>query len=644
MSLAGNLGDLGFGEILQIVSLSRKSGVFLVHQGAQKAKIIFRDGQILAAFTNFERQDLCQRLLEQGEVSAELLDTARRRFRSRGGGASIADCLLEAGAPRDRLEAVSRAEIEGVVLRIFAWEEGDFSFELKEIGDDLSRARANPYRLVLQEGINPQFLAMEGTRLADEARRGSSRPQEGPAPKHAHAGAEGGEATEDGLAEAPAVVSEAEEGPTSVAQPGEEEIAIREPEGPTSASIADEVSEGPSLEPLPGSEEPAEVGPTAGRAPVILVDDEERFLDLVREALEARGYSVETFQEGGVAAERIDALVEEGGVLGVVSDLIMPRADGEGLLGGIELLERVRKRHRKLPFVLVSDHRHEEAEARARRLDVDFTLAKPHLSGLTGAQENTALKEFLSVLDPILASFKQPYPRDRAPEAPDASEGEAAARADPQVPEAERMIDLRRALLSELGDPDQDLSPDLPDVSGAEKGSREILILRSMLCELSNPTAGGQITLLILRFAAELLNRAVLFMASESEVVGLGQFGVDLGARCPDRHIREIRIPLDQPSVFYDVVRKRSVLCGPLDSSPLNAHLIEHLGGEDPGECFVAPIIANEKVIAVLYGDNLPSRGSIAHTEALEIFLTQAGLAFEKAILERRIKEMSEVA
>ncbi len=644
MSLAGNLGDLGFGEILQIVSLSRKSGVFLVHQGAQKAKIIFRDGQVLAAFTNFERQDLCQRLHDQGDVSAAQVEAARRRFRTQGGGESIADCLLEAGAPRDRLEAVIRAEIEGVVLRIFEWEEGDFSFELKEVGDDLARVRANPYRLILPEGINPQFLAMEGTRLADEARRGSSRPREGPPPERAHAGVEGGEAGADDSAEAPAVVSEGEEGPASVAQPGEKEIAIREPESPSPASAGDEVPEGPPPDQVLPSEDPEGPRPRAGSPPVILVDDEERFLELVREALEARGYPVETFQEGGSAAERIDALVETGGVLGVVSDLIMPRTDGEGLLGGIELLERVRKRHRRLPFVLVSDHRHQEAEARARRLDVDFTLAKPHLSGLSEGQEITVLKEFLSVLDPILISFKQPYAQDQGPGAPGASGGEAVAWADPEGPEAERTIDLRRALLSEIGDPDQEPSPGLPEVSGSDDGSRDILILRSMLCELSNPTAGGQITLLILRFAAELLNRAVLFMASESEVVGLGQFGIHFGSKCPDRHIREIRIPLDQPSVFYDVVMKRSVLCGPLDSSPLNACLTEQLGGESPSECFVAPIIANEKVIAVLYGDNLPSRGPIGHTEALEIFLTQAGLAFEKAILERRIREMSQRA
>jgi len=42
-------------------------------------------------------------------------------------------------------------------------------------------------------------------------------------------------------------------------------------------------------------------------------------------------------------------------------------------------------------------------------------------------------------------------------------------------------------------------------------------------------------------------------------------------------------------------------------------------------------------VVAVLYGDNLPDEKPIGDTEALEIFLSQAGLAMEKALLERRM-------
>lgn len=45
------------------------------------------------------------------------------------------------------------------------------------------------------------------------------------------------------------------------------------------------------------------------------------------------------------------------------------------------------------------------------------------------------------------------------------------------------------------------------------------------------------------------------------------------------------------------------------------------------------------RVVAILYGDNLPDKKPIGGTEALEIFLSQAGVAMEKALLERKLLE-----
>jgi hypothetical protein len=42
----------------------------------------------------------------------------------------------------------------------------------------------------------------------------------------------------------------------------------------------------------------------------------------------------------------------------------------------------------------------------------------------------------------------------------------------------------------------------------------------------------------------------------------------------------------------------------------------------------------------MLYCDNTPAGEPIAETEGLEIFISQAGLAFEKALLQRRLQEM----
>ena len=67
-------------------------------------------------------------------------------------------------------------------------------------------------------------------------------------------------------------------------------------------------------------------------------------------------------------------------------------------------------------------------------------------------------------------------------------------------------------------------------------------------------------------------------------------------------------------------------------------YLIEQLGGDRPKEVYTGPIVTDGKVVAVLYGDNLPDNHAIGDTMALDIFLSQAGVAMERALLERRLR------
>ena len=58
MSLVGSLEDLGLGDILQIVSLSRKSGLLVLRSDAGEGRIVLHDGQVRAAFVKGEPEDL----------------------------------------------------------------------------------------------------------------------------------------------------------------------------------------------------------------------------------------------------------------------------------------------------------------------------------------------------------------------------------------------------------------------------------------------------------------------------------------------------------------------------------------------------------------------------------------------------------
>jgi hypothetical protein len=173
-----------------------------------------------------------------------------------------------------------------------------------------------------------------------------------------------------------------------------------------------------------------------------------------------------------------------------------------------------------------------------------------------------------------------------------------------------------------------------------EAPRREITALKSMFDELRFPTATAEVTLLILRYASEVVNRAVLFMVKKEEVRGLGQFGIELSGRSADQVVRNIRLPLDKPSVFATVLENRRSYMGPIEQNDVNAALLKELGGGMPDSAMAVPLLVDGKVAIVVYGDNLPEKKEVWGVETFEIFMGQAGMAFEKALLEKRLAEI----
>ena len=173
-----------------------------------------------------------------------------------------------------------------------------------------------------------------------------------------------------------------------------------------------------------------------------------------------------------------------------------------------------------------------------------------------------------------------------------------------------------------------------------EEPSKDLTALKSMFDELRFPTATAEVTLLILRYASEVVNRAILFMVKKDEVRGLGQFGIELKGKSPDQVVRNIKIPMNQPSLFLSVIESRRSYLGPLEPSPSHTYLMNELGGAMPDMVLAIPLVVGDKVALVVYGDNLPERKPIKGMDTLEIFMSQAGMALEKALLEKRIDEL----
>ena len=553
MSLVGNLEDLGLGEILQIVSLSRKSGVLAIHSSGRDAKVVFQQGEVVNVDASSYPGNLGEVLLARGILDRATLERAQLLQANGGYRQRLGELLIEQfDVEPTIIEEVVRDQVEQSLFSLFAGREGIFDFELQEDLDTIDDIRTDRQQYLLEKGLNAQFLAMEGARRFDE--------------QH--------------IDPAPPVVA-----PEPVAH---------EPDGIVDFEF-DLVPEDAS-----GSSPRAE--DCRQKRPVVFIDDDEVTTKAVTSLLAEKGYEVTSYVSGEDALTGIDSFYGSGVRPMLVIDLIMPRLDGTGLMGGLEILEMIHRDFHDLPALILTDHHNGKAERRIFEMGYSL-MGKPSRTDI--------------VKPAVCSAFGERLMRRLA-----------IMEAGP-VPASTETVDIGDELRMEMG---ESSSP-----PGAILPSTGISLLRGMLEELNNPSLGGGIILLVLRFAAEFMPRAVIFKVMEDRIVGLGQFGICDTELSADTLVRAIRIPRSEETIFSQVVESQVPVKLHLDENRWCRYLREPLGGT-PSEAFLGPIVSGGKVVALLYGDNGDEKRPIGDTDSLEIFLSQAGIAMEKGIPKRRMK------
>src|SRR5581483_4130672 len=104
---------------------------------------------------------------------------------------------------------------------------------------------------------------------------------------------------------------------------------------------------------------------TMERKHILLVDDDDKLLRILAMRLETEGYAVVTASSGGEALARLDERLPQF----VLTDLRMPGMDG------LELLDRILRRHPQLPVAILTAHGDVPDAVRATHAGaVDFLL------------------------------------------------------------------------------------------------------------------------------------------------------------------------------------------------------------------------------------------------------------------------------
>jgi len=261
----------------------------------------------------------------------------------------------------------------------------------------------------------------------------------------------------------------------------------------------------------------------------------------------------------------------------------------------VQTMVRLKKRNPRLPIVVIDN----EADLRRRhallRAGADLYLTKPSPARLQ----------------------------------PGLAEEELALFADELVLFAERSFEQWEQF---TGGFDPDAGKRFYDMAQKESLDRSFTVLKQLINELSNPNDIGQVAATILRLSAEYLDRGAIFMVGDGQFTGLGGFGITGDEEEMDGRVKAIRVPRKLPSLLSEVADTNEAHRGKMRRTAVNVELIEKLGGVLPTEVVALPIMHGGRTIGILYGDNAEHRASIDNTTGLEIFLSQAGYAFGNAV------------
>ncbi|HVN75156.1 MAG TPA: DUF4388 domain-containing protein [Thermoanaerobaculaceae bacterium] len=175
MGFMGRLGDMPFEDIVQMLSMSQRTGRLTLTHAASKAVILFKHGEIVGASCDAVNDSLGQALLARKAVSESALAVALEVQQRAVPARLLGSILVEMNAVRpETVEEVVRKQVQKVIDEIVRWTDGAFRFERLEHPEYLAAGFADS-EMLLRSGLRADQVMLDAARRLDEIEPGEER-------------------------------------------------------------------------------------------------------------------------------------------------------------------------------------------------------------------------------------------------------------------------------------------------------------------------------------------------------------------------------------------------------------------------------------------------------------------------------------
>lgn len=165
------------------------------------------------------------------------------------------------------------------------------------------------------------------------------------------------------------------------------------------------------------------------------------------------------------------------------------------------------------------------------------------------------------------------------------------------------------------------------------RASSDMALVKAAVDELESRQTQAEILNSLVNRSAAFAPRVAFFVVKNERATGWRARGLE--GTVGDDAVRELSMPLDADTVLGEVVRARNTWAGEPGSHAEDHTIYNHFGGEPPQRLVAVPMIAREKVVAVLYADSAGQDADAVNLEALETLARVAGMSVELLALRR---------
>lgn len=152
----------------------------------------------------------------------------------------------------------------------------------------------------------------------------------------------------------------------------------------------------------------------------------------------------------------------------------------------------------------------------------------------------------------------------------------------------------------------------------------------------------SSVALELMRVAAQSLDRAILFLAKGDSLIGLGAFGRTASGEPMAEAMRGLALDLQPDTPLTRGLTDGAAFVGAPSEMGLGRVFFELAGAPAVDRAVLIPLVGPTRAIGVLYGDNGSLTNALRGLHTVELAAAQASLAYENAILRRRLGERTE--